>query len=67
VRRGCIAIGKVECGGCHRPLEYGEHYLVVDEDGEEKKRLCAECRTGRDHVTPKKKKGKKADSPPPGE
>jgi len=57
----------VECGGCHRPLEYGEHYLVVDEDGEEKKRLCADCCTGRDNVTPKKRKGKKADSSPPAE
>jgi len=67
VRRGCIAIGKVECGSCHRPLEYAEHYLVVDEDGKGKKRLCADCCTGRDHVTPKKKKKKKADSSPPGE
>ena len=36
MRRGCIAIGKTECDGCHRPIEYGEHYLLINEEDDEK-------------------------------
>ncbi len=43
MRRGCIAIGKVECDGCHRPLKYGERYLFIDGEGDEKQRLCVDC------------------------
>ena len=43
MRRGCIAIGQVECDGCHRPLKYGERYLLIEENGDEKQRLCVDC------------------------
>ena len=51
MRRGCIAIGKVECDGCHRPLKYGERYLFIDEEGDEKQRLCVDCCLSRGHIT----------------
>jgi len=43
MRRGCIATGKVECGGCHRPIKYGERYLIIDGEEDEKQRLCIDC------------------------
>ena len=43
MRRSCIAIGQVESDGCHRELEYGERYLVIDGEGGEKQRLCVDC------------------------
>jgi len=51
MRRGCIAIGNVECDGCHRPLKYGERYLFIDEEGDEKQRLCVDCCLSRGHIT----------------
>jgi hypothetical protein len=53
MRRGCIAIGKVECDGCHRPLKYGERYLLIDEEGDEKQRLCVDCCLSRGYITHK--------------
>lgn len=67
MRRGCIAIGKVECDGCHSPLEYGEHYLVIDVEEEGKQRFCTDCCIKRDYLTRKKKRGKQVDSFLPGE
>ncbi len=67
MRRGCIAVGKVECDGCHRPLEYGEHYLVVDVEGEGRQRLCTRCCKKRGYVTHKTNKGKQVDTFLPGE
>ena len=43
MRRGCIATGKVKCGSCYRPINYGERYLIMDGDGDEKQRLCIDC------------------------
>jgi hypothetical protein len=43
MRRGCIAIGKVECDGCHRPVKYGERYLLTNGEGNEKQRFCIDC------------------------
>ena len=43
MRRGCIAIGKMECDGCHRAMEYGERYLLINGEGDEKQRLCVDC------------------------
>jgi hypothetical protein len=58
VRRGCIAVGNLECDGCGRPLKYGEHYLVIDEQGDEKDRLCIDCCMSRGHSIYRTKKGK---------
>ena len=43
MRRGCIATGKVECDGCHRPIKYGERYLLINGEEDEKQRLCIDC------------------------
>lgn len=58
MRRGCIAIGKVECDGCHRPLKYGEHYLVINGEGDEKQRFCVDCCVSHGYSTYRTKKGK---------
>jgi len=44
MRRGCIATGKVECDGCHSLIKYGERYLLINGEGDEKQRFCTERR-----------------------
>lgn len=58
MRRGCIAIGNVECDSCHRPVKHGERYLLVDEEGDERQRLCSDCCQGRGYVSYGTDKGK---------
>jgi len=58
MRRGCIAIGKMECDSCHRPIKYGERYLMVDGEGDERQRLCVHCCESRDCVSYGTDKGK---------
>jgi len=58
MRRGCIATGKVECGGCHRPIKHGERYLLVDGEGDERQRLCIDCCQRLDYVSYGTEKGK---------
>jgi hypothetical protein len=43
MRRGCIATGKVECDVCHRSIKYGERYLIIDGERDEKQRFCIDC------------------------
>ena len=49
MRRGCIAIGEVRCGGCGRPIKHPERYLAIDEEGGveveegETSRYCVDC------------------------
>ena len=43
MRRGCIALGKVQCDVCHRFLDYGERYLMVDDKEGREQRLCVDC------------------------
>jgi len=42
MRRGCIAVGKIQCDGCQRLINYGERYLVIEEE-REKQRFCVAC------------------------
>ena len=58
MRRGCIAIGKVECDGCHRPIEFGERYLLMDGEGDERQRLCIDCCQSNGYVSYGTEKGK---------
>ena len=58
MRRGCIAIGKMECDECHRPLKYGERYLVVNGEGDGRQRLCIDCCSNRGYVSYTAEKGK---------
>ena len=57
MRRGCIAVGKVECDGCHRPMRHGERYLLVEEE-DERQRLCVDCCQSHDYVSYGTEKGK---------
>ena len=58
MRRGCIAVGKIECDGCHRPIKYGERYLLIDGEGDERQRLCIDCCKSHDYVSYGTEKGK---------
>jgi hypothetical protein len=57
MRRGCIATGKMECDGCHRPIKYGERYLIIDGDDDEKQRLCIDCCLSRGYTSYGTEKG----------
>jgi hypothetical protein len=57
MRRGCIAIEKVECDSCHRLIKHGERYLLIDGEGD-KQRLCIECCESRGYVSYITEKGK---------
>jgi hypothetical protein len=58
MRRGCIAIGKTECDGCQRPIKYGERYLLIDGEGDERERLCIDCCLSRGYISYGTEKGK---------
>lgn len=62
MRRGCIALGKSECDGCQRLLRYGEHYLVIDAEGEGKQRFCIDCCLSHGYITHRMLKGKQIDT-----
>jgi len=59
MRRGCIAVGKVQCDGCGRLLEYGDRYLVMDNDEETKQCFCVDCCLSRGYASYKIEKGEK--------
>jgi len=58
MRRGCIATEKVECDGCHRLIKYGERYLSINGEGDEKQRLCIDCCLSRGYISYRTEKGK---------
>jgi hypothetical protein len=62
VRRGCIAVGNIECDGCHHNLHYGEHYLVIDEEGKGRQRFCIDCCVSHGYITHRTQKGKHIDT-----
>jgi len=43
MNRGCVAAGEIKCDGCQRLIEQGQRYLLREESGDEKTRLCIEC------------------------
>ena len=45
LRRGCVAIGDTICDMCHRNLEHGERYLLVENEEKEDEtyRYCVDC------------------------
>jgi hypothetical protein len=57
MRRGCIATGKVECSGCQRPIKYGERYLIMDGEGDEKQRFCIDCCLSNGYISYENEKG----------
>jgi len=58
MRCGCIAIGKIQCDGCHRLVKYGERYLVISDESGEKQRLCVDCCLSRGYASYREEKGK---------
>jgi hypothetical protein len=58
MRRGCIATGKVECDGCRNSIKYGERYLLMNGEGDEKQRLCVECCQNHGYISYGTEKGK---------
>lgn len=55
---GCIVIGELKCDGCHRTMEHGEQYLVLEE-GKNLTRLCAQCAVKKDYARNIKEKDEK--------
>ncbi len=51
MRRGCIVIVNTECDGCHRAMKYGERYLLLNGEGDEKQRLCVDCCLSHGHIS----------------
>jgi nitrate reductase beta subunit len=59
MRRGCIAVGEVHCDGCRRSLEYGERYLVIDDEEGQGRRFCVDCCLSRGYASYRMEKGEK--------
>ena len=57
MRRGCIAVGEVRCDGCQRSLEYGERYLVIDDEEGNSQRFCVDCCLSRGYASHKTDRG----------
>lgn len=58
MRRGCIAVGKVECDDCHRAIKYGERYLLMNGEGDGRRRLCIDCCQRQGYVFYETEKGR---------
>jgi nitrate reductase beta subunit len=56
---GCIALGEVQCDGCHKALEYGERYLLIDSKEGQSQRYCIDCCLSRGYASYKTEKGEK--------
>jgi len=63
MRRGCISLGEVRCGGCQRIIPYPERYLaieekdgVADEEGETA-HYCVDCCLKKGYASYKIEKG----------
>lgn len=59
MRRGCIAVGEVQCDGCHKFLEYGERYLVIDDEKGNSKCFCVDCCFERGYASYRVERGEK--------
>ena len=58
MRRGCIATGKVDCSSCHRTMKYGERYLIVDGEEDERQRFCIDCWLSSGNISYEDEKGR---------
>ena len=63
MRRGCIAIGDIECDGCGCTIKHPERYLlIVEKDGVEAeegetRHYCVECSLSRGYAHYKQERG----------
>jgi len=48
----------MKCDNCHRIVDYGERYLIVDGEGDERERLCIDCCQSHGYVSYGTDKGK---------
>ena len=58
MRCGCIIVCEVQCDGCHRFLEYGERYLIIDDEKGNSQRFCGDCCMKRGYTSFGEGKGK---------
>ena len=65
MRRGCIAVGEINCSGCGRTIKHPERYLIVDrEEGTEAEggkmlNYCVDCCLSRGYASYRVEKGEK--------
>ena len=43
MRRGCIAIGEIQCDGCGNMIKHPERYLAIDEEDGKSLHYCPNC------------------------
>jgi hypothetical protein len=43
MRRGCIAVGLINCAICGNIIEHGDRYLIIEDEPESKQRICLDC------------------------
>ena len=62
MQRGCIAIGTLQCDNCKQTIEHGERYLLIEEEGNEDKKIryCVNCCLEKDSASYIIEKGEKA-------
>ena len=58
MRRGCIAISELKCDGCKQVIEYGNRYLVLENDTGKILHFCISCCLSKGYATKKREKGK---------
>ncbi len=65
MRQGCISLGKVECGSCHKTIPYAGRYLLIDEeDGAEvesgeRSCYCVDCSLEKGYGEYREEKGER--------
>ena len=59
MRRGCIAVSEVQCDNCHRLLEHGERYLIIDGEDGQSKRFCVDCCLSQGYASHRMERGEK--------
>lgn len=57
MRRGCIAVGEIQCDGCQRLIVHGQQYLLMEEGEDNLKRLCTDCCLAKGYAQYKMEKG----------
>ena len=65
MRRGCVAIGDMQCDGCGRVIKHPEHYLtIVEKEGVEAeegetKHYCTDCSLTKGYARYKQERGER--------
>ncbi len=58
MNRGCVSLGNVQCGGCHRIVSHSERYLIIEE-GDTTLMLCVDCSLNKGYAHYKEDKGER--------